>query len=108
MRDDRPSEVSDAIRTQPPQVEMRGLGNLRVVSTTAFDRRMQRGRAQGGLNADDKRQALPVDTMTAAELADVRERLEDAGLSIEIDAALLAPRHRETGLRHIIVRVYRR
>jgi hypothetical protein len=40
---------------------------------------MQLGRRRGGLQIDDIRQALPVDTMTIEELADVVARLEEAG-----------------------------
>jgi hypothetical protein len=57
---------------------------------------MDLGRRRGGLEIDDIRQALPVDTMTAEELADVLARLEEAGISVEIDPVMLTPRHRRT------------
>jgi hypothetical protein len=56
------------------------------------------GRARGGLAIDDLRQVVSVDTMTAEELAGVLTRLEEAGISIEIDAAFLAPHHRKTAM----------
>ena len=69
-----------------------------MISTTAIDRLMQLGRRRGGLEIDDIRQALPVDTMTVEELADVVARLEEAGISVEIDTGLLTPHHRKTAL----------
>ena len=69
-----------------------------MISTTGFDRLIQLGRRRGGLEIDDIRQALPVDTMTIEELADVVARLEEAGISVEIDPALLTPRHRKSTL----------
>lgn len=72
-----------------------------MISTTAIDRLMQLGRRRGGLEIDDIRQALPVDTMTVEELADVVARLEEAGISVEIDTGLLTPHHRKTALQEV-------
>ena len=69
--------------------------SLTMVSITALDRLMQLGQRRGGLGIDDIRQALPVDTMTTEELADVLARLEEAGISVEIEPTLLTPRHRK-------------
>ena len=55
---------------------------------------MDLGRRRGGLEIDDIRQALPIDTMTAEELAGVLARLEEAGIPVEIDPVMLTPRHR--------------
>ncbi len=66
-----------------------------MISTTLVDHLMETGRQQGGLEIDDIRRALPVDTMSAEELANVLARLEEAGISVEIDSALLTPRHRK-------------
>jgi len=66
-----------------------------MISTTVVDRLIQLGRRQGGLEIKDIRQALPIDTMTIEELADVVARLEEAGISVEIDAALFTPRHQK-------------
>lgn len=49
---------------------------------------MKVGQRRGRLEIDDVRQALPVDTMTTTELADALAQLEEAGLSVEIDASL--------------------
>jgi Sigma-70 factor, region 1.1 len=64
-----------------------------MISTTAFDRLVQLGR-QRGLKIDDIREVLPIDTMTVEEIADVVVRLEDAGISVDVDAGLLTPHHR--------------
>jgi Sigma-70 factor, region 1.1 len=66
-----------------------------MISTSAFDRLMQLGRQHDGLKTDDLRQALPIDTMTVEEIADVVARLEDAGISVDVDAGLLTPHHRK-------------
>jgi hypothetical protein len=60
---------------------------------TAIDRLIELGKRRGGLEIGDIRQALPVDTMPTAELAEVLAHLEEAGISIEIDPALLTGRH---------------
>ena len=74
------------------------LFNGPAMSTTAVDRLMQLGRWQGGLEIEDIRQALPIDTMTIEELTDVVARLEEAGISVEIDADLLTAHHRKIAL----------
>jgi len=66
-----------------------------MISTAVFDRLVQLGRRRGALQSDDIRQALPVDAMTTEEIVDVVTRLEDAGIAVEIDPALLTPRHRK-------------
>ena len=66
-----------------------------MISTTVFDRLLELGRQRGALQSDDIRQALPVDTMTIEEIVDVLTRLEEAGIAVEIDPALLIPRHRK-------------
>jgi Sigma-70 factor, region 1.1 len=75
-----------------------------MISTTAVDRLIQLGRRRGGLQIDDIRQALPVDTMTIEELADVVARLEEAGIAVEIDAGMLTPHHRKMPRCGILIR----
>jgi Sigma-70 factor, region 1.1 len=72
-----------------------------MISTTAIDRLMQRGRRRGGLEIDDIRQTLPIDTMTIEEVADVVARLEEAGIWVDIDAGLLTPHHRKMALQEV-------
>ena len=72
-----------------------------MISATTFDLLIRMSRARGGLAIDELRQVVPVDAMTAEELAEVLMRLEEADISIEIDAALLAPRHRKTAVHEV-------
>ena len=72
-----------------------------MISATAFDRLMQLGRRRGVLEIDDIRQALPVDTMTIEDLADIVERLEMAGISVDIDPALLTAHHQKVLLQDV-------
>jgi hypothetical protein len=69
-----------------------------MIPTTAFDRLVQLGQRQGGLKIDDIRQALPIDDMTIEEIADMVARLEDVGISVEIEAGLLTRPHQKTAL----------
>lgn len=66
-----------------------------MISAKVFDRLVELGRQRGTLQSDDIRQALPVETMTTEEIVDVVTRLEDAGITVEIDPALLTPHHRK-------------
>ncbi len=54
---------------------------------------MEMGRQRGGVDIDDIRRVLPVDTMSIEELSDVLAQLEEAGIPVEIDSVLLTPRH---------------
>lgn len=72
-----------------------------MISATAFDRLMQLGRRRGILEIDDIRQALPVDTMTIEDLADIVERLEMAGISVDIEPALLTAHHQKVLLQDV-------
>ena len=48
-------------------------------------------RKRGGISMEDFRKALPIDSMTAEDLAHVLDRLDEAGFDLEIDPALLLP-----------------
>ena len=67
-----------------------------MISATALEHLMRLGRQRGALDIDDIRQVLQVDTMSMEDLADAVVRLEDAGISVEIDPALLTRRREET------------
>jgi|SRR4051812_29093830 len=69
-----------------------------MISATAVDRLVQLGKQRGGLEIDDIRQALPINTMTIEELVDVLARLEESGISVEVDSSLLTPPHRKMAL----------
>lgn len=72
-----------------------------MISTTAVESLMEIGRQRGSLDIDDIRRTLPVGAMSIEELADVLARLEEAGISVEIDPALLTPRHQGVTLREV-------
>ena len=67
-----------------------------MIPAPALEPLMRLGRQRGVLDIDDIRQVLRVDTMSMEDLADAVARLEDAGISVEIDPALLARRREET------------
>ena len=56
---------------------------------TTLDRLVALGKSQGGLTPDDLRRALPVDRMSAEDIALVLIELEEAGISVDPDEALL-------------------
>ncbi len=66
------------------------------MTLAAVDHLIELGRQRGGLGIDDLRRALPIDAMTIEEISGVLARLEEAGISLEIDRAMLTPRHHET------------
>jgi hypothetical protein len=82
----------------PFSIQEMSVKSTPMISTAPLDRLIQLGRRRGGLEIDDIRQVLPVDTMTTEELADVLARLEEAGISVEIDRALLTPRRQKISL----------
>ena len=67
-----------------------------MIPATALEYLMRLGRQRGALDIDDIRQVLQVDTMSMEDLVDAVARLEDAGISVEIDPALLVRRREET------------
>jgi hypothetical protein len=64
----------------------------------SFERLLQLGKQQGGLTPQDLRQILDVERLSTNELSDMLVRLDQAGVSVEIDPALLAPASRCAGL----------
>lgn len=48
-------------------------------------------RQRGGISMEDLQKALPLDSMTAEEIAHVLARLDEAGFDLEIDPDLLVP-----------------
>ncbi|AWB20731.1 hypothetical protein DA075_07190 [Methylobacterium currus] len=57
-----------------------------------LDRLVTLGRSQGGLTPDDLRRALPVDRMSAEDIAMVLIELEEAGIPVDPDDSLLSGR----------------
>lgn len=58
---------------------------------TTLDRLVALGKSRGGLTPDDLRRALPVDRMSAEDIALVLIELEEAGVPVDPDEALLTP-----------------
>jgi len=69
-----------------------------VAQTTQLDGLLELGRRQGGLTAEDLRHALPLETMSAEDLAGVVAGLEEAGVDVEIDPTLLKAHPGRAGL----------
>ena len=63
-----------------------------------LNRLIQLGRQRGALTVDDLRHTMPLDQMSAEDVADVIARLEAAGVAVELDPALLVP-NRHDGVR---------
>jgi hypothetical protein len=64
----------------------------------SFKRLLWLGKQQGGLTPHDLQQVLDVERLTTDELSDMLVRLDQAGVSVEIDPALLAPASGRAGL----------
>jgi hypothetical protein len=64
----------------------------------SFARLLQLGKQQGGLTPHDLQQVLNVELLSTDELSDMLVRLDQAGVSVEIDSALLAPASGRAGL----------
>ena len=65
-----------------------------------FQRLLELGKQQGGLTPDDLHQVLDVERLSTDELSDMLVRLEQAGVSVEIDPSLLAPASGRADLAH--------
>jgi hypothetical protein len=65
-----------------------------MIEAAAIDRLKQEGLRRGGLTLEDIQRILPLDVMTTEELAAVLMQLEDAGVTVDVDPALLANRDR--------------
>jgi hypothetical protein len=63
------------------------------IDQVAIDNLIEIARLRGRVSTDDIRHAVPIDEMDAADIADIIVRLEDAGVSVDIDPSLLSPKH---------------
>lgn len=54
---------------------------------------IEMAKQSGVVSIDDLRRAFPIDTMGGEDIAAIVLRLEDAGVSVEIDPSLFASRH---------------
>jgi hypothetical protein len=64
-----------------------------AVNESAISELTAIGRRQGRLRLDDVKRVLPVESMSADELAEAMTRLEEAGIEVDLDPDLLRPRH---------------
>ncbi|WP_029007745.1 hypothetical protein [Azospirillum halopraeferens] len=60
-----------------------------AIDETALTRLEDVGRRQGRISAEDLGRILPVDRMSPGDIARVVERLESAGIDVDVDPALL-------------------
>ena len=63
-----------------------------AIDETAVSRLHDIGRRQGRISAEELGRILPVDRMAPGDIARVVERLESAGIEVDLDPSLLAPR----------------
>lgn len=63
-----------------------------AIDETAYTRLEEIGRRERRVTTDDMRRLLPIDRMSSADLAGVIERLERAGIEVDVDPVLLRPR----------------
>jgi hypothetical protein len=65
-----------------------------TVTAAQFQSLVDVGRRKGGLSTHDIQQVLPVEAMSADELAQTIARLEDMNIPVELDPSLQTPDHR--------------
>jgi hypothetical protein len=87
----RDGELSD-LRTACDTLRL-GILEMRP-NETALTELIDRARQRGGISMEDLQSALPLDTMSAEDVAHVLARLDEAGLDLEIDPDLLLPANR--------------
>ena len=73
-----------------------------MISAEAFDRLRRIGETRGKIDVEALQQVIPVENCSTEELTDLILRLEDAGIAVDVNAALTAPRtergdHGQTG-----------
>jgi hypothetical protein len=62
-----------------------------AVDSTTLDRLIALGREHGHLTTEDLRTSLPVERMTAQEIASIVVYLEETGIPVELEQGLLSP-----------------
>jgi hypothetical protein len=63
----------------------------------SYERLLELGKQQGGLTTHDVQQVLDLESMSLNELSDMLIRLEGAGVSVELDPAIVWPRSGAAG-----------
>lgn len=69
------------------------------IDSLAVERLIALGRRQGFVTTDQIDHELPVELLTEVEIAEIVERLERAGIPVELDEAVAVPRAGSDGLR---------
>ncbi|HZH09848.1 MAG TPA: RNA polymerase sigma factor region1.1 domain-containing protein [Microvirga sp.] len=61
-----------------------------ALDSTILDRLISRGRERGYLTTEDLRTSLPVESMSAEEIALIVVQLEETGIAVELEESLLS------------------
>lgn len=61
-----------------------------ALDSTTLDRLISRGRERGYLTTEDLRTSLPVESMSAEDIALIVVHLEETGVSVELEDSLLS------------------
>jgi len=64
---------------------------------STYERLLQLGKQQGGLTTEDLQRVLDLERLSMDEVSEMLLRLEDAGVSVEIEPAILRPRSGSAG-----------
>ncbi len=62
-----------------------------ALDSSTLDRLISLGRERGHLTTEDLRASLPVETMSAEDIALIIVHLEETGVSVELEDSLLSP-----------------
>lgn len=65
-----------------------------ALDSTILDRLVSLGRERGHLTTEDLRAGLPVETMSADEIARIVAHLEETGVPVELEDGLLSPKEK--------------
>ncbi len=64
-----------------------------ALDSTTMDRLISLGRERGHVTTEDLRASLPIDAMSAEDIALIVVHLEETGVPVELEEKLLAPAH---------------
>jgi hypothetical protein len=67
-------------------------------SDVIYERLLQMGKQEGGLTTDDLQRVLDIERLSVDELSNILMRLESAGVSVDIDPAILWPQSGEASV----------
>jgi hypothetical protein len=75
----------------PPDNMHDGSPMQQALDRTTLDRLIGLGRKQGQVTTKDLRESLPVESMSAEEIALIIAQLEESGVAVELEEGLLSP-----------------